>query len=136
MASLTIEHNDVASSPFAPIHMDVDDLFHSPVGGIAAFAQMQMHLYRHDISLQDYFLPLQSDAFVSRRANSGDHGAFNRLITWAIQGADQVSQLRRRQQIKADVLFFPIPYFARKTENQFFIRTLLGLAETDATILC
>ena len=35
--------------------MDIDDLFHSPADRIAAFAEMQLHLYRHDASLQDYF---------------------------------------------------------------------------------
>ena len=115
--------------------MQIDDLFHSQSSQIKAFAEMQLHLYRHDISLQDYFLPLQAGAFAGCRV-TGEQRGFNRLVTWAIQGADQVSQLRRRQRIKADVLFCPIPYFARKTENQFLIRTLLGLAQTDATILC
>ena len=97
---------------------------------------MQLHLYRHDISLQDYFLPLQLDTLTTPRVKFGDQRATNRLVTLAIHGADKVSQLRPRRKIKTDVLFCPIPYFKRKTENQFLVRTLLGLAQTDAKILC
>jgi two-component sensor histidine kinase len=50
--------------------MYVDDLFHSAAGRIAAFAEMQLHLYRHDISLQDYFEALQLDTLTSPRAHS------------------------------------------------------------------
>ena len=116
--------------------MDIDDLFHSPVGRIAAFSQMQLHLYRHDISLQDYFVALQLDTLTSPRVNSRDQRASSRLITWAIHGADKLSQLRPRRKIKTDVLFCPNPDFSRKTETRFFVRALLGLAQTDATILC
>lgn len=122
--------------PLVPIHMDVHDLFHSPKGSrVAAFSLAQLHLYRHDISLQDYFLPLQLDTLNGPRANSRDQRASSRLITWATLGADKVSQLRPRRKIKTDVLLCPIP-FRRKTETRFFVRTLLGIAKTDATILC
>ena len=126
----------ITSLPVVPIHMDIDDLFHSPGGRIAAFAQMQVHLYRHDISLQDYFMPLQMDTLASPRANSRDQHTSRRLITWAIRDADKVSQLRPRRKMKTDVLLCPAPYFTRKTETRFFVRTLLGLAQTNATILC
>jgi hypothetical protein len=116
--------------------MDIDDLFHSPGSRIAAFAEMQLHLYRHDVSLQDYFLPLQMDTLASARVNSRDQEASRRLITWTIRSADKVSQLSPRRKIKTDVLLCPAPYFTRKTETRFFIRTLLGLAQTDAKILC
>lgn len=122
--------------PLVPIRMDIDDLFHSPGSRVAAFSQMQLHLYRHDISLQDYFLPLQSGMLTSPRVNSRDQRASSRLITWAIHGADKVSQLRPLRKIKTDVLFCPMPYSSRKTENRFIVRTLLGLAQTDAKILC
>jgi hypothetical protein len=136
VASLTVKHNAVASSPFVPLNMDIDDLFHSTAGRIAAFAQMQLHLYRHDISLQDYFLPLQLDTGTSPRFKSREQRASSRLISLAIRGSDAVGQLRPRRKIKTDVLFCPIPYFERKTENRFLVRTLLGLAQTDAKILC
>jgi hypothetical protein len=116
--------------------MYIDDLFHSPVGRIAAFAEMQLHLYRHDTSLQDYFEALQTDTQTSPRVQSRELRASNRLVTWAIRGADKVSQLHPRRKIKADVLFCPTPYFVRKTENRFLVRALLGLAQTDAKILC
>jgi hypothetical protein len=116
--------------------MYIDDLFHSPAGRIAAFAEMQAHLYRHDVSLQDYFMPLQMDSLTSPRINSARLRTRNRLITAAVHVADRVSRAGPRKKIKTDVLFCPIPYFQRKTENQFLVRTLLGLAQTDAKILC
>lgn len=116
--------------------MYIDDLFHSPVDRIAAFSEMQLHLYREDISLQDYFLPLQLDTLTSPRINTGDQRTANRFINSAIYGADKVSRLCPRRKIKTDVLFCPIPYFERKTENRFLVRTVLGLAQTDAKILC
>ena len=54
----------------------------------------------------------------------------------AIRAADKVSHLRPRRKIKTDVLFCPVPYFERKTENRFLLRSLLGLAQTDARIIC
>ena len=122
--------------PVVPIHMDIDDLFHSPGSRIAAFAQMQLHLYRHDISLQDYFMMLQLDTLTSPRANSRDQRTFSRLTKGVIHGADTVSQIRPRRKIKTDVLFCPMPDSSRKTETRFLIRSLLGLAQTDAKILC
>jgi len=116
--------------------MNIDDLFHSPLDRIKAFSEMQLHLYRHDISLQDYFLPLHLDTLTRPRLNSGYQRATSRFFTWGIYGADKLSQLRPRQRIKADVLFCPNPYLDRKTENQFTVHTLLGLAQTDAKILC
>ncbi len=116
--------------------MHIDDLFHSPVGRIAPFAEMQLHLYRHDTSLQDYFEALQLDTLTSPRVDSREQRASGRLRTWAIQGADKLSQIGRRRKIKADVLVCPNPDLRRKTEARFLVRTLLGLAETGAKILC
>jgi hypothetical protein len=116
--------------------MYIDDLFHSPVGRIAAFAQMQVHLYKHDVSLQDYFEALQLDTLTSSRVNSREQRA-PRFSTLAIHCADKISQFRPRRKIKADVLFCPNPdNFIRGKETRFFVRTLLGLAETDAKICC
>jgi hypothetical protein len=116
--------------------MQIDDLFHSPNDHIAKFAEMQVRLYRHDAGLQDYFIMLQEDTLASPRAGSRDRGVVSRSIDWAIHAAHTVSQVGPRRKIKADVLFCPMPYFDRKTEIQFLIRTVLALAQTDATILC
>src|SRR4029077_4780469 len=116
--------------------MYIDDLFHSPLGRIAAFAEMQLHLYRRDISLQDYFEALQLDTLTSPRANSREQRVSSRLVSWAIHGADKVSQFRPRRKIKADVLVCPNPDLSRKTEALFFVRKVLGLVQTDAKILC
>lgn len=116
--------------------MQIDDLFHSSSDYISKFADIQVRLYRHDATLQDYFMMLQSDTFIDRRAGSRDWRAVSQPIEWAIRAAHAVSQFPPRRKIKADVLFCPIPYFGRRTENQFMVRTLLALAQTDATILC
>ena len=42
----------------------------------------------------------------------------------------------RSRRIKTDILFSPTLYFGRKTEVHFLKRTLLGLADTGAQILC
>lgn len=118
------------------IFMEIGDLFNSSQKWIAEFFQRQIYLYRHDIKLQDYFLQLQMDSLKSSHGATDDRRATNSMARLAIHFADRLSQFRKPQKIKADILFCPVPYFERKTENQFLIRTLLGLAETDATILC
>jgi hypothetical protein len=135
-AGRVCERVDLCTSPIAPFHMYTKDLFHSPADRIAAFAEIQLHLYRQDVSLQDYFMALQMDTPAGPRANLGNHHASNQLRSWAIQAVDKVSQLRPRRKIKADVLLCWDPYFCRQTEIRFFVRTLLGIAQTDATILC
>ncbi len=97
---------------------------------------MQLHLYRHDISLQDYFLHLQVDSQRPGGISSHNQRASSRLIRLAVRAADKISHIRPRRKIKTDVLYCPVPYFDRKTENRFLVRTLLGLAQTDAKILC
>jgi len=118
------------------MQMNTDDLFHSSRGRIAAFSQMQLHLYRHDISLQDYFVSLQLDTQTSPRVRSHDQRAPGWLRAWAIRGADKASRLNTLRKIRCDVLLCWDPYFVRKTETRFFVRTLLGLAQTEAKILC
>lgn len=116
--------------------MDIHDLFHSPGGRIAAFAQMQLHLYRRDTRLQDYFEPLQLDTLTTPRANPSDKRAFSRPLALAIHSADKFSRVRTRRKIKTEVLFCPNQDMTRKTEQRFFVRTLLGLAQTGAKVLC
>ena len=116
--------------------MDLNGLFQSPARHIEDFAEMQVHLYRHDPSLQDYFLPLQLDMLSKPQGNTDAERSSSPLVAWALRGADEISKLTHRQRIKTDVLFCPMPYFSRKTENSFLTRSLLGLAETGAKILC
>jgi hypothetical protein len=130
------ERYGVSTSPMVPIPMYIDDLFRAPVDRVAAFARAQVHLYRHDVSLQDYFMALQTDTLTKPRLTSSDLHATNGLIKSTIQSFGRVGRLRARRKIKAEVLFCPVPYFARKAENEFFVRALLGLAQTDAKILC
>ena len=56
----------------APREMNISDLFHSPRHRISEFAEMQLHLYRHDASLQDYFLPLHMETLTSAGPQPGE----------------------------------------------------------------
>jgi hypothetical protein len=116
--------------------MDVDDLFHAPESSIAKFAEMQVHLYRHDVSLQDYFHALDREVFSGPRNRLSARAPSNSLVTWSFRAADKTSQVLKSRKIKTDILFSPTPYFGRKTEIRFLARTLLGLAHTGAEILC
>ncbi len=95
-----------------------------------------MHLYRHDIRLQDYFEALQLDTLTSPRAKVSGHSTSNKIKSWALRNASKGSRVHHRQKIKTDFLLCPNPDFSRKTEIRFLTRALLGLAETDAKILC
>lgn len=124
------------TTPPVSIHMEIDDLFRSSGSRIAAFADRQLHLYRHDIGLQDYFEALHLDLLDAPGIHSHDQRDSRKLFTLAIRGANKVIQFRPRRKIKADVLFCPPPYLDRKTEVGLLIRTIAGLARTDAKILC
>jgi hypothetical protein len=125
-----------SSTTLNPPDAGVDDLFHSSKSHVAAFFETQVRLYRHDVSLQDYFMMLQLDELAGPRVRPGKQRPSDRLVPWAVRTADRACQLRPRRKIKADVLFCPMPYFSRDTENRLLVRTLLGLAQTDAKILC
>src|SRR5258707_12548996 len=116
--------------------MNIDGLFHSPGDRIAAFADSLLHLYRDDPSLQDYFMMLQLDRWTAPRDSSSASRVSDRFVSSAIHAVTKLNQFRRRPKLKADVLFCPMPHCTRRTETQFLIRSLLGLAQTDATILC
>src|SRR5580693_1303298 len=102
---LAQSHRSNVSQRIAPVHMHIDDLFHAPVNRVEAFAEMQVHLYRHDVRLQDYFLALQSDVLTTPRLSSCDLRSSNSLLASAIQSVDGIGRLRRRQKIKTDILF-------------------------------
>ncbi len=97
---------------------------------------MQVRLYRHNPRLQDYFMQLQLGTLIQPSFGSTARQRAKSLFNLAILGADRVTRLLPRRKYKADVLLCPTPYHDRKTENELTIRTLLGLAQTDATILC
>ena len=103
---------------------------------IANFAEAQVHLYRHDVSLHDYFLPLQLGWGTSRGANVRRPSRAERASRVATGGLYRVARPVARPKYKADVLFCPMPYFQRPAENRFLVRTLIGLARTGATVLC
>ncbi len=81
-------------------------------------------------------MALQMGSFADPAARSGERQHSSRLFASAIRGLDKVSRLRPQGKVKGDVLFCPLPYFGRKTENEFLVRSLLGLAQTDAKIIC
>jgi hypothetical protein len=116
--------------------MYIDDLFPSPSDRIRKFAEMQVHLYRHDVRLQDYFLALQLDRLTSPRITSANLRPSNGVMSSAVRRANKISRTWSRRKIKADVLFCPVPYFNRETENRLLANILLGLAQTDAKVVC
>ena len=115
--------------------MDIDDLFHSPKDRIAKFFEAQVHLYRDDVSLQDYFHALDFNMFYDQGGVSNERRSINPLAARSFQVADRATR-KDHPKIKTDILFCPTPYFGRKTEVRFLIQTLLGLAQTGAEILC
>jgi hypothetical protein len=117
--------------------MELGELFRLPEQSmIASFAEAQVHLYRHNGSLHDYFMPLQfhfgkpPGAEVPRRALPG------RAFNLAASRAYRVARAIAPRRYSVDVLYCPTPYFSRRTENNLLVRTLMGLARTNATILC
>lgn len=116
--------------------MDIDDLFHSPQNNIARFAEMQVHLYRHDVTLQDYFHILDNEVFVGSRHAPGVLRPTNPLLTWSFRAANKAVQILKSRRFKTDILFVPTLYFGRKSEIRLLTKTLLGLAQTGAEILC
>lgn len=116
--------------------MEIDGLFQSPAKRLAEFARIQTLLYREDPALQDYFMQLQMGVRSEAVTQYKSSGKFKHMVVAAIRNAERAIKPLPRKEIKADVLYCPIPYFARKTENQFLIQTLLGLAQTEATIIC
>jgi len=116
--------------------MDIARLIQSPAPHIAAFAEKQVLLYHEDIRLQDYFEILQLDQPAGSRASINDQLAFNWFFATTLKAVGKASRVRQRGKIKVDVLIVPSPYFSRKTETRFFVRTVLGVAQTGAKILC
>jgi hypothetical protein len=119
-----------------PSPIAIDDLFHSPEGFIAKLAAMQVHLYRRDVSLQDYFHALDREVLDVPRGASAPRSPISPIAAWSVRAADRASHAFRPRKVKTDVLFCPTPYFGRKTENRLLARTLLGLAQTGAEVLC
>jgi hypothetical protein len=70
--------------------------------------------------------------------NGGRSGrpSTNPLAAWSFRAADKASRVIKPPKVKTEILFCPTPYFGRKTEIRFLIRTLLGLCQTGAEILC
>jgi hypothetical protein len=116
--------------------MDIGDLFQSPKDRVSKFAEAQVHLYRHDVTLQDYFHALDFNMLYGQSSLPNHRPSINPLAIWSFHTADKASRILRSPKIKTDVLFCPTPYFGRKTEIQFLMRKLLGLAQTGAEILC
>jgi hypothetical protein len=110
----SLKHTDATPALSSEWHRDGSARFvrYPKASWVEAFSQAQLHLYRHDISLQDYFEALQFDTLTSPRARSREQSASLRLFAWATRGANKVSQFRSRPRMKADVLFCPMPHFS------------------------
>jgi hypothetical protein len=119
-----------------PGRMDIHGLFHSPKDRLAKFAEAQVHLYRNDVSLQEYFHALDLNMLYDQDVAPNDRPPINPLVAWSFHAADQATRVLKPRRIKTDIVFSPTPYFGRKTEIRFLACTLLGLAQTGAEILC
>ena len=115
--------------------MELGDLFRFANDRVSRFSQAQVLLYRHDITLHDYFHVLDFNSLYGQNGARSKRSSTNPLAVWSFRAADKASRVKP-PKIKTDVLFCPTPYFGRKTENRLLIRTLLGLAQTGAEILC
>src|SRR5579863_7702918 len=116
--------------------MDISGLFSSRAKYLADFARIQTLLYRQDPTLQDYFHPLQLDLLDSARARAG-HDSHNKdFWTGALHRTLKFSTSGNRHRLKADVLVCPSQHFGRRSETLFFFRTVLGVAEIGAKVLC
>lgn len=115
---------------------EIDDLFHSPQENISRLAEMQVHLYRHETALQDYFYALDLDVFGRPRDPNEERRRISKLKGWSVQAVSQASRLIRPKRIKTDVLYSPTLYFGRKTEVNLLRKTLFGLVGAGAEVLC
>jgi len=115
---------------------EIDDLFHSPQGNISRLAEMQVHLYRHEPALQDYFYALDLDVFGRPRDPNQERRRISKLKAWSVQAVGQASRFVRPRRIKTDVLYSPTLYFGRNSEVSLLKKTLFGLAEAGAEVLC
>ncbi len=97
---------------------------------------MQVHLYRQDVGLQDYFQALDMEMFNGPRNAPVIRAAAGSLVSWSFHAIDKAARSLGSRRYKADILFCPTPYFGRKTEIRFLTQVLLGLAQTGAEILC
>jgi len=97
---------------------------------------MQVHLYRQDVSFQDYFYALDIDVFGRGREAVTPRTSINALKAWSFRAIDRATRLVKSRRIKTNILFSPTLYFGRKSEVRFLVQTLLGLAKTGAEILC
>lgn len=116
--------------------MDISGLFSSRAKYLADFARIQTILYRQDPALQDYFHPLQLDLLDSARARAGNEPRNKSFWTSALHGSLRFGTSAHRQRMKADVLVCPSQHFGRRSETLFFFKTVLGVAETGAKVLC
>ena len=114
--------------------MQIAGLFHSPGPELAAFAEMQTLLYRHDPRLHEYFLPIQMDLLTTPRAHSSAYARPGHLVVDSLRAAEK--RISKPRRIRTDVIVCPNQHFGRPSETHFFIRTVLGVLATGARVLC
>jgi hypothetical protein len=107
-----------------------------PKSSVAAFAEAQVRLFRHDESFQDYFQPLQLYFGQNGATTKLSRSFSERLLSASLAAGHGIARTFGRRKLKVDVLLCPMPYFLRRTENQLLLRMIAGLAKTNATVLC
>jgi hypothetical protein len=117
--------------------MKINDCFCLPQkSGIAALAEAQVQLFRLNPKWQDYFLQLHLNFYRSGSIDFVSRSFAKRFFHSSILSGHEVARRLTRHKIKVDVLFCPMPYFQRASENRLMMRMFIGLAQTGATILC
>lgn len=115
----------------------LNEWFQMPTeSSVAAFARAQVELYRHNPTLQDYFLPLQLSFCKNRTIDPVPQSLSRRIYASSCRMGSKVFRRVSRRKIKVDVLLCPMLNFQRRTENQFLMRMFTGLVQTGASILC
>lgn len=76
------------------------------------------------------------DSLGSPRTTTAELQQSSRFALRALRSANRLGSVSFHRKIKTDVIICPSQNLGRKTEAQFFIRTVLGVAETGAKILC
>ena len=116
--------------------METEDLFHTKSRRIRDFADIQVRLYRHDPTLRQYFMQLQIKMQTSAGLGSNGATPIEPRFKLPVRAVNKLIKASRGEKFRADILFCPAPYFDRRTENKLTERTLMGLVNTGATVVC
>ncbi len=73
--------------------MDVSDLFRSPMIEYQNFLRRRYYLYRHDVTLHDYFHVLDFNSLYGQNGGRSNRSSINPLAVWSFRAADKASRV-------------------------------------------